>query len=112
MSQHQFSGMWNRYQRALNRQYGDFGNCNIEDIPDSKLPQKIERFTPHQCRHFYATLVYLNGLSIGDAMSLMGHSDPQVTMAIYTDLKRYSKWNLSKDFQEKLATEYKIEKAG
>lgn len=109
MTQHQFSGLWERYMHALNRQYGAFDNTNIEGIPDSQLPMKINVFTLHQCRHFFATLCYLEDLSVGDSMSQLGHSCVEMTMQVYTDLQTYQKPTISKDFQKRLTTDYKIE---
>lgn len=109
MTQHQFAGLWKRYMQALNREYGDFDKCNIDGIADSKLPMKIDVFTLHQCRHFFATLCYLENLSVGDSMAQLGHGDVEMTMSVYTDMQTYRKPTLSKDFQKRLNTDYHIE---
>lgn len=85
-TQAQFRRRWDNYMKAL----------------------QIEPFTPHQCRHFFATLCYLQGLSIPDTMQELGHASPDVTIEIYTDLKNYHKWDLSEEFQQKLKTSYRI----
>lgn len=113
MTQHQFAGLWKRYMQALNRRYGAFDNTNIEGIPGAQLPMKVSTFTLHQCRHFFATLCYLEDLSVGDSMSQLGHADVTMTMQVYTDLQTYRKPTISKDFQKRLETDYLIKmKAG
>lgn len=107
-SKSSFRRAWNNYMRELNYHFGDFSNTDIQEVPADQLPMKIESFTSHQCRHFFATLCYLQGFTIGDTMSELGHANPATTMAIYTDLKNYSKADLSPEFQKKLLTVYQI----
>lgn len=77
-------------------------------IPDSKLPVKVSPIHTHQCRHTFATLCYLQGLSIPDTMQELGHAQPTVTIGIYTDLRSYHKFDLSAEFKKKLSTSYRI----
>lgn len=51
----------------------------IDNIPTSKL-------TPHYLRHTYATNLFYAGIDIKAAQYLMGHSDIQTTLNIYTHL--------------------------
>lgn len=105
-----YQRMWESYMKCLNRKYGDFGKAVIRE--DDVLPMKIEPFTLHQCRHFFATLCYLQGMSPVDTMQQMGHADIQTTFNIYTDLDQFHKFDLPRDFQEKLMTVYHIDIAG
>lgn len=107
----EFRRRWKKYLADMNKAYGDFSNVDISGL-SIDLPMKIEPFTPHQCRHFFATLCYLQGLSILDTMSELGHSNPQTTIAIYTDLKNYNKAELSEEFRQKLNTVYQIPISG
>lgn len=45
-----------------------------------------EHITPHYFRHTYATLCYEAGIDPKAAAAFMGHSDEQITTAIYTHL--------------------------
>lgn len=107
-TQSEFRRRWKKYIEDMNLEYGDFSNCDLSKIPTNQIPRKIEAFTPHQCRHFFATLCYLQGLSVVDTMSELGHADPATTIRIYTDLKNYSKSDLSPEFRQKLFTSYHI----
>lgn len=47
--------------------------------------------TPHQLRHAYATILFDAGVSVKDAQDLLGHSSIQVTMDIYTHIRKKRK---------------------
>ena len=51
----------------------------VDNIPTSKL-------TPHYLRHTYATNLFYAGIDIKAAQYLMGHTDIQTTLNIYTHL--------------------------
>lgn len=108
-TQQEFRRRWKNYNSALNREYGDFGaGANVGEIPDSKLPIKVAPIHTHQCRHTFATICYLQGLSVVDTMQELGHAQPAVTIGIYTDLANYHKFDLSAEFKKKLLTSYRI----
>lgn len=46
--------------------------------------EEFERFTPHQLRHTYCSILYWSGVDLKTAQVLMGHSDLSVTANIYT----------------------------
>lgn len=109
LTQSRFRTLWKKYMTALNMEYGDFKECDdLSNTSPEDLPMKIETFTTHQCRHFFCTLLYLEDFSVADAMAQMGHKDCQTTMNIYTDMKTYSKSELSDEFRKKLLTTYRI----
>ena len=63
----------------------------------TKTPQFISRFTPHQLRHTYATLLYVSGVDVLTASQLLGHSNITTTLAIYTHLdKKFKELNIKK----------------
>jgi integrase len=71
-------------------------NCGMaEPIEDArKKPNRADiRFqwkatvTPHYFRHNYITMLYEAGVDVVVAMKLVGHSDIQTTINIYTHLK-------------------------
>lgn len=41
-------------------------------------------FTAHQLRHTYASMLYAAGVDVKTASELLGHSDIEITMKIYT----------------------------
>ena len=47
----------------------------------------LEGLTAHQLRHGTATLLYEAGVDVHTAKKILGHSNIQVTMAIYTELR-------------------------
>jgi integrase len=63
-----------------------------EFIPLPKSPKTLNRIlkqysvTTHSLRHTYAYLLKQQGVHVTTAQRLLGHSDPRVTMAIYTQV--------------------------
>ena len=45
-------------------------------------------FTPHICRHTYATDLYYSDIDVKTAQYLLGHSSLNVTLEIYTHLDK------------------------
>ncbi len=50
-----------------------------------------KRFTLHQLRHSYATILYRAGIGVKDAQELMGHQEASLVMDIYTHLDNEDK---------------------
>lgn len=48
-------------------------------------------FTAHQLRHTYASMLYAAGVDVKTASELLGHSDIEITMKIYTHLTEQGK---------------------
>lgn len=48
-------------------------------------------FTAHQLRHTYATMLYSSGVDVKSASELLGHSNIEITMNIYTHLMNETK---------------------
>lgn len=44
-------------------------------------------FTPYQCRHYYATLLYEAKVGVKDAQLLLGHAKPSTTLNVYTHIR-------------------------
>ena len=44
------------------------------------------RFTPHQLRHSYCTMLYYSGIKIKEAQNLMGHSSAKMVYDLYAHL--------------------------
>ena len=57
-------------------------------------------FTAHQLRHTYASMLYAAGVDVKSASELLGHSDIQITIKIYTHLSEKRK-KISVDLYEK-----------
>lgn len=47
--------------------------------------------TSHQLRHYYATLLYEAGVGVKDAQTLLGHSNVQTTLNVYTHISKRQK---------------------
>ena len=48
----------------------------------------IDRFTAHNLRHTYATMLYKAGVDVLTAKEQLGHADIKTTLNIYTHLDR------------------------
>jgi integrase len=63
-----------------------------EFVPLPKSPKTLNRalkehsVTTHSLRHTYAYLLKQQGVHVTTAQRLLGHSDPRVTMSIYTQV--------------------------
>ena len=102
-----FRKMWDSYLLDLNVKYGYEGQ-DVSKYNPNGLPMKIEHFTPHYLRHTYATMLYLQNVDVVSAKQYLGHSNIQVTIDIYTDLKNNNRINLTEKYRNKLENEYKI----
>lgn len=97
-----WSKTWNSYITHLNYHYycqieRSFGKIPKSFTTPSGIPKMIERFTAHQLRHTYCTMLYMAGVDILTASKLMGHSSIQITLEIYTHLdEKHKKLNISK----------------
>ena len=93
---------WNSYQTQLNYQYycdtmKKMGRTPKAFNAPSGIPELMDRFTAHQLRHTYCTMLYLAGVDILTASKLMGHSDVKITLEIYTHLdEKYKRLNIDK----------------
>lgn len=68
------------------------GNPNFVLDEENKI-----KFTPHQLRHSFCTMLYYAGVGIKEAQELMGHSSAKMVYDIYTHLD-----NLRGDSDEKI----------
>lgn len=101
-----FNCDWNQFLWQLNKKYG-YSNLDVSDVKASKLPMRIKEFTSHYLRHTYATMLYWQGVDQVTAMRLLGHSNIQVTINTYTDLKKYP-YELPVEFKEKLLSDFRV----
>ncbi|MBR5949343.1 MAG: site-specific integrase [Clostridia bacterium] len=49
----------------------------------------IEKFTAHQMRHSYASMLFDAGVDVKSAQKFLGHTDIEVTLSIYTHLSKF-----------------------
>ena len=49
----------------------------------------MEKFTAHQMRHTYASMLFDAGVDVKSAQKFLGHSDVEVTLSVYTHLSRF-----------------------
>lgn len=104
-----FKSMWNSYMTDLNIKYGYDNKINKFNSKNGVIPLKINRFSPHQLRHTYATLLYLMGTDVVTSKKLLGHSSVNVTIDIYTDLEKFDKHSISDEFKQKLKNEFFVD---
>ena len=58
------------------------------------------RVSPHILRHTYITDLILGGVDIKRVQYLAGHSDPSITLRIYTHIKSQDTENLLPDIDK------------
>lgn len=97
--------MWEDYLRELN----EVAKERMAETPDPSIPPPM-RFTAHNLRHTYATMLFLQNVDVLDAMQYMGHSTYQVTLNIYTDTEQYCRFDIEPDLKERLKTDFHIPK--
>lgn len=85
MTEPAWQRLFTYYMNALNRTYGDLKGWK-PTRHQKKPPMTIEPFTMHELRHTYATILYSADVDVITAKELLGHSDIQTTMGIYTHL--------------------------
>lgn len=66
------------------------------------------KFTAHQLRHTYATMLYRSGVDVKSASELLGHSKIEITMNIYTHLMEETKIISIDKYDEFLENFFKI----
>lgn len=104
-----FRRMWERYLKLLNYKYGfEVPHDPKETVGKKDLPMRIKPFSPHECRHSYATILFWEDVPVQKSMQLLGHSDIEMTANTYTDLAQ-SPFDFSETFKEQLRTIYKIQ---
>lgn len=125
-----FRRMWKDYHQYLTFKYVYGGK--LENLPSKMLPQQEDErqdlyncrpyrnivvkksdehyFTPHFCRHTFATLLFCQGIPAEISMHIMGHSSIQVTLDVYTHMRGdYEIFDLPELLQQRLETDYKVE---
>lgn len=58
----------------------------IRNMTDSICKKLGFKFTPHQLRHSYCTMLYYSGIKIKEAQSLMGHASAKMVYDLYAHL--------------------------
>ncbi|MFR5669975.1 MAG: tyrosine-type recombinase/integrase [Acutalibacteraceae bacterium] len=87
MSDTAWRRMWESYLFDLNLKYGNAVVKRNKFDPRGNL-MVIDRFTAHNLRHTYATMLYKAGVDVLTAKEQLGHADIKTTLNIYTHLDR------------------------
>ena len=58
----------------------------------------IDRITPHQLRHYFATHTLSNGADIKAVSEMLGHADVGITLKIYHHVNAKSIRQMHKEF--------------
>ena len=82
--------LYESYMLDMNIKYGLNGSAN-KHANNIKIPMVINRFTPHELRHTFCTMMYEAGVDVLIAKDQMGHADIQTTLSIYTHLSQQHK---------------------
>ena len=80
MTEQAWKVMFESYMLALEAE--DQKSMNAEAIIDTK--NRFKKFTIHQLRHTYCSLLQWSGVDMKTAQELMGHSEMRVTADTYT----------------------------
>lgn len=107
MTRSAYIKMWDSYWRDLNVKYG-YPNQDVSKYSPNGLPMKIKKRDSHECRHTFATIMYLQGIDIVTAKDMFGHADVNLLIDTYTDSKNFNIYSISEEYKNKLNKEYKI----
>ena len=86
MTEDAWKRLYQSYMSDLNLHYGL--HDEISKYAPEQKPMVITPFTPHELRHTFFTLLFDAGVDVLTAQEQMGHSDPKITMDIYTHLSQ------------------------
>ena len=81
--------LWKHIYKKLNetaKQQIAAGKCRCDIIPP--LSDPMQGITPHYFRHNFATILYYADVDVKEAARILGHSNANITMSIYTHLDR------------------------
>ncbi len=90
MTDDSWKRLYQSYMLDMNIKYGLNGAAN-KHVNNVKIPMLIKRFTPHELRHTFCTMMYEAGVDVLTARDQMGHADIQTTLSIYTHLSQQHK---------------------
>lgn len=111
--------LWEDYMRELNvvqdLRASEPSSEQLVLMDFAKKPSPVPvrepiHFTAHNLRHTYATMLFLQGVDVRDAMQYMGHTTYQVTLDIYTDTEQYCRFDIEEGLAERLKTDFRIPK--
>lgn len=88
LSESSWKRCWEDYLKTLNSLYG---NLPVAMNGKKKDIFVIDRFTAHNLRHTYASILYEAGVDVLTAKEFLGHADVQTTLNIYTHLDKGQK---------------------
>ncbi len=83
MTKSAFRKFWDGIMKAVT-----FSGEEIKKVDETYSDCGIT-FTPHICRHTYATDIYYAGVDVKTAQYLLGHSSINITLEIYTHLDKF-----------------------
>ncbi|ANZ59311.1 hypothetical protein AYR59_04490 [Fructilactobacillus lindneri] len=66
----------------------------------AKLGYLVGHFTAHTFRHMYASYLLNSGVPLSEVSAALGHSNPQMTLSIYTERNPEKNDNLADKFNE------------
>ena len=89
---------------TLRRMWEDY----LRELNEAGASPEPFRFTAHNLRHTYATMLFLQGVDVRDAMQYMGHSTYQVTLDIYTDTEQYCRFDIEPELAQRLKTDFLV----
>lgn len=91
-----FRSRWN----AIRVRSTESGRALGEKVPQHPYAVTIDfHVRPHILRHTYITRLILAGVSVKRVQYLAGHADPDITLAIYTDLMEHAPKDLIGDIR-------------
>ena len=103
MTEQAWKNAWDSYMHHLNL-------CAGGRVGSRSRPKVVamERFTAHQLRHTYATMLYNANVDVKSAQEYLGHSSIQTTLAVYTHLTPEKREASTKAFNDYLVQNNKM----
>lgn len=116
MSFSAFTRAWESYLVALSETHNGgsrrwYGKRK-EDAGKKLPPWENISIRPHDLRHSYCTMLYDANVDIKTAQKWMGHSDPTVTMRIYTHLSAERETSATKALESLAQSMYEGQNGG
>ena len=84
MTESAYQRAWDSYMSYLNEcAGGKMGSGRKQPV------WVMEKFTAHQLRHTYASMLFDAGVDVKSAQKFLGHTDIEVTLSVYTHLSKF-----------------------
>lgn len=100
--------MWDSYNNELN--YSVRIDSKKSRHNPTGIDKRLDDITAHMLRHTYATMLFNSNVDVKTAAKLLGHSDIETTLKIYTHLEQEREEISIKNFEQYIEKHFKDSK--